>query len=206
MKQLVNDTLLFQHILSNSDCAEWLALTAPLTLRYCRRHAIDYQLIMAKRDADPGHWEVPKYIREFLQLGYANVIYLDADTVIVDPETDLREAIVPDTIGAVWFELPDYAIYNAGAFYVSNTPRTRAFVEAWLAQLPGGGMHRFPYTWEQGGFAEAGRQVDAIHRLDNRWNAEPGITTAEHPVVWGLHGYPDRIGPIQHYLKSLEAA
>jgi hypothetical protein len=201
----MNNAILFQHILSNSGCAEWLALTAPITLRYCVKHQIDYQLIMATRDDAYGHWEVPKYIKAFLEMGYSSVIYLDADTLIVDMETDLREAIVPDKIGAVWFELPTYAIYNAGAFYASNTPTVRAFVDAWLSKMPGGGMNRFPFTGEQGVFTQLGKAMGAINRLDNKWNSEDGITGSDHKVVWGLHGFPDRIGPMQQYINSLEA-
>jgi hypothetical protein len=200
----MNDTILFQHILSNSECAEWLALTAPITLRYCLKHKIDYRLIMATSDATPGHWEVPMFIREFMNAKYANIIYLDADTVIVDTETDVRQAIITDKIGAVWFKLPTYEVYNAGAFYVSNTDKTRAFVDAWIAGKPGNGAGAFPYCYEQGVFTTLGEKMNIINRLDNKWNSEDGITGSDHKVVWGLHGFPDRIGPMKQYINSLE--
>ena len=193
----MNDTILFQHVFSDSPCAEMLALTTPLTLRYCQTHHIDYQCIVGTFDLDKGHWDVPILIHAFIEAGYSNIVYLDADTVIVNSAVALRDAIVTDKIGAVWHELGTHSHYNAGALYVSNTPRTRNFVDQWLAKKPGDGFDHFPLTWEQGIFNVLGKKMEIIHRLDNRWNAENGVSPSDEPVVKGFHGYPNQLEAIR---------
>lgn len=203
---LVNDTMLFQHILSNSDCVRWVALTASLTLEYCLKHKMDCHLLVGDqpgRIGETGHWTVPRLIKLFLDLGYSRVIYLDADTVIVDSSVDLREACVPDKIGAVMHNLayltPDLSHYNAGALYVTNTKKVRNFMDKWLAQYPG----TKEFAWyEQGVFNKLGAEMDIINHLDNRWNAGH-VSKSDCPVVAGLHGIPNRFEAIQNVVCTI---
>jgi hypothetical protein len=205
LPKTTNDTLIFQHVLSNSVCARWLAVTAPVTLEYCLAHKMDFRLVAADLSSlpgGPGHWAVPKLIREFMDMGYANIIYLDADTLIADRSTDLREAIKPDTIGVVWHSLfkhnRNLSHFNVGALYVSNTEKVRKFVDQWLASLPG--IPDFPW-WEQGVFNKLGLEMKIIERLDNKWNAENGVSPSNHPVVLGFHGFPDQLGAIKETIS-----
>ena len=141
-----NDTLIFQHIHAGSKCRRWIGLTLHRTRAYCRLHNMDYKLIMGNigtlsPDGEWGHWICAELIREYLKLDYKYIIYLDADTIIADLSVDLRDACVPDKIGAVWHDLhyltPDLSHFNVGALYISNTPLIREFVDRWLAGYPG---------------------------------------------------------------------
>jgi hypothetical protein len=194
-----NDTLLFQHIISDSACRTWLAETETITKLYCIEHTIDYQQIESNVGGFPGkgHWAVPYLIRQFMDRGYEKIIYLDADCVIMDTSVDLREAVVKEKIGAVWhnlsYNVPDWSHFNVGALYVSNTMRVRQFVNHWLARAPG--TADFPW-WEQGIFNKLGTKMGIIEHLDNKWNAGH-VSPSDRPIVMGLHGIPDRIGAIK---------
>jgi hypothetical protein len=206
----VNDTVLLQHVYSNSDHARLIALTAPRTIRYCLANRIDYRLVIGEVDGDNhggGHWANIFLMREYMRMGYSNIVYLDADTMIADMGTDLRKAISPGMIGAVWHNLQrgsnDFSHFNAGAFYISNTERTRAFVDSWLSAYPGD-LAGWPAVYEQGAFITLGKQAGIINRLDNRWNAEEGVSPSTIPVVLGFHGFPDLYNNMSKTLADLE--
>ena len=203
-----NDTLIFQHIHSNSDCLQWVALTAPITLEYCLAHKMDYQLVARDLgDLSPkgewGHWIVPQLVREFFDLGYENIIYLDADTIIADSTVDLRDACKPDMIGAVQHNLkyhnPDWSHFNVGALYISTTAKVRNFVDMWLAGYPG--TRTFPWL-DQGVFGRIGAEMGIINHLDNRWNAGH-VSPSDNPIVLGLHGFPDRYEAMKREVEKI---
>jgi hypothetical protein len=200
-----NDTILFQHLLSNSGCHEWITLTIPRTLKYCVAHKIDFRLVMGDIPPnEPGHWAVPQLILDYMDLGYKNVVYLDADCIVGDVNRDMRDACVPDKIGAVWHNLsyltPDWSCYNVGALYVSSSPKVRGFVSEWLAKRPG--SSEWPW-WENGEFNILGKKMDIINCLDNSWNAGH-VSPSDHPVVMGLHGLPDRLESIKKRMQELD--
>jgi hypothetical protein len=204
----INDTLLFQHVHSNSECMQWVAATLPLTLEYCFAWKMDYQLVNRSFGISPngewGHWAVPELIREFMDLGYEKIIYLDADCVIVDSTVDFRSAFLPDFIGAVWHDLsvvhpnPDWSHFNVGALYIDNSVKVRHFIDLWLAGFPG--TQEFPWL-DQGVFGQIGAEQGIINKLDNRWNAGH-VSPSDHMIVHGLHGFPKRY---KNILRSVEA-
>jgi hypothetical protein len=213
--RLVSDTLLFQHGYSCTEYYNLIALTASRTVRYCLKHSLDYRLILGEVEGDQrdgGHWAKVVMFQEALKQGYKNVIYLDADTIIADMNTDLREAIVEDKVGAVWHHLIvgplndfDVSHYNAGAFYASNTPLIREFMDRWITYYPGEKMSHFPLTREQGAFRTLGDEMGIINKLDNKWNAEDGVSPSDHPVVLGFHGFHEQTYPcMQKILLELE--
>ena len=203
---MISDTVMFQHVHGSSECEEWLELTVPLTLRYCRRWKIDYYLINSDLwiGADvPGHWALPEQIMEFMCQDYKNIIYLDADCIVYDQNVDPRDAIVPGHIGAVWHDLayhaPDWSHFNDGALYVSVSPETRRFVEVWNSLRPGflTEFEGLPDSWwEQGVMNVLGRATGTLKKIDNRWNAGH-VSPSDSPVIYGLHGLPDRLENIQ---------
>jgi hypothetical protein len=205
-----NDTLIFQHIHAGSKCRRWIGLTLHRTRGYCRAHNMDYKLIMGNigtlsPDGEFGHWICAELIREYLKLDYKYIIYLDADTIIADLTVDLRDACVPDKIGAVWHDLhyltPDLSHFNVGALYISNTPLIREFVERWLAGYPG--TRDFPWL-DQGVFGIVGAEMGIINKLDNKWNAGH-VSPSDHPVVLGLHGLRDRYATMKQKIEELNA-
>jgi hypothetical protein len=135
---------------------------------------------------------------------YPFVIYLDADCIVADLDADPCQAFVKGKIGAVWHNLsyhdPDWSHFNVGALYASSTPETIQFVTDWLARYPG--VPDFPW-WENGEFNKLGTERDIIHKLDNAWNAGH-VSPAEHKIIWGLHGIPDRQESIRKAVAELE--
>src|SRR6185503_9297008 len=81
-------------------------------------------------------WDKVYLIREALSRGYAYVIWLDADTLIVRPDIDLREAVPQQSIGATWHSMVwgadwCYDHFSAGVLYLCNCPKVRLFVDEW---------------------------------------------------------------------------
>lgn len=207
----MNDTLIFTHIYANTEAAEWTALTVPRIIRYCLMHQMDFQYIQA----DPphpdygkhnvGHWAVPYYLMQFMELDYKNIICLDHDCILADMQADLSDAIVQDKIGACWHEMSEFyngakGHYNVGTIYVSNTPKVLDFVSEWLSMFPG------DERWhEQGAFNSLGMERGIINRLDDCWDSGY-INKSDHPVVLGFHGQPYRLKRIQEALVVLSSA
>ena len=206
----MNDTLVFQHIYSNTEAAGWTALAVPRLIRYCHAYSMDFQYIQADpphyhyREHNIGHWAIPYYLREFMGMGYNKIIYIDHDCILADMNADFRDACKENFIGAVWHDraLSDPTAeshYNDGALYVSNTARVRMFVDDWLAEFPGG------EPWfEQGVFNRLGGERNIINRIDDRWNSGY-INRSLRPVVIGLHGMPYRGGRVKEKILELEA-
>jgi glycosyltransferase involved in cell wall biosynthesis len=207
-----NDTLLIQQVSKNYSGANMLGLTYARNVDYCLKHKIDYQTIIAdidKFDARrPGEvgWGKVSIIRQAMDVKhYKNIFYLDADTIIADTNIDLRDACIPDKVGAVWHDLNQggqiLGHYNVGVLAFSNTEKTRKFVEEWLAQFPG--TTEFPW-WEQGVFNRLGAEQNIINRLDAAWNSVNYVNSCPHPVILGFHGFPDRYNAMKEALAKLE--
>jgi hypothetical protein len=210
---MVNDTVLIQHVFGKA--LELVSLTFHRTTNYCQQHNIDYLFSLAKTNEDMKHfhWGHIPLIKEAMRKGYKNVIYLDADTVIADMNTDMREAISIGKVGAVWHNshitepnglTKDLSHYNVGALYFSNTPLILEFIDKWYSTFPGDGYHAFPLVFEQGGFNILGKEMQIINRIDNKWNAECGIAPSPNPVVYGLHGFKNLKESMVDLLNKLE--
>jgi lipopolysaccharide biosynthesis glycosyltransferase len=137
---------------------------------------------------------------------YRNIVYLDDDTIIADLETDLRDACIPDKIGAVWHDLKQnghiLGHYNVGVLAVSNTEKTRKFFDDWLADFANNSPE-FPW-WEQGAFNRLGIKADIIYHLGAEWNSVDYVNPAAKPVILGFHGYADRMQVMKEALVKLE--
>ena len=211
MGKLVNNTIILQHLLSSHGmgCVPWVQLTIVRHLEYCKMHSMDFQLMVGdspESENDTGHWDEVRNIIRFMLMGYDSVIYLDADCIIADVNTDLRDACTSDKIGAVWHDLsyhnPDWSHYNVGALYINNSIITRDFMYRWLSKWPG----KPDWPWfDNGEFNILARDCNVIERIDNKWNAGH-VSPSDHPVVLGLHGFPDRYEAIKTKMKELEGA
>jgi glycosyltransferase involved in cell wall biosynthesis len=207
-----NDTLLIQVSSENYEGSRQVGLTYARNLDYCLKHKIDFQTILSNIDnfraERPGEvgWGKVAVIRRAMQCSqYRNIFYLDDDTIIADLETDLREACVPDKVGAVWHDLKQnghiLGHFNVGVLAVSNTEKVRKFFDDWLAGFPG--TTDFPW-WEQGVFNTLGTKADIINRLGAEWNSVDYVNPVVKPVILGFHGYADRLNVMKEALAKLE--
>ena len=168
-----------------------LELSARRHANYCARHGITYwPLIGDVQFKHAPHWNKIVLIRHALALGFETVAWLDADTLIVRDDEDLRRALngggplalaehpTPGLNGA-----PRH--WNSGVMIMRNTPRTRAFFDAvWEA----GPLER--HRWhDQARILDLLPQFPGlVQRLDDRWNATYLVTDTERPIIKAWHG------------------
>lgn len=168
---------------------------------YCERFGIDYRFYLQQvKPASNGGWDKVFLIQQALHDGYDLVIWLDADAVIWDLETDLCTVPnPPDTIGVVQFKRCRFfdTHYNVGVLYVRNGPRAQEFVNTWLDGYPGGLRWR-----EQKVFNDISN--DTIFQLPTTWNytvlRHAGV---EKPMIRGYHSIRGAEEKLRMMLKDL---
>lgn len=179
-------SILIQQIYPDTPGVKMLELTKAHHQAYCDKHGIDFLSIVDNPLPDYnvklGSWAKVKLIQDALYK-YENVIWLDADTLIVDVETSLLDAIQKNKIGACWHRIPQLNHWNVGALYIHNSQETREFISAWLERYP-------PKTgWlEQGVFNEMAKQNKTVVTLSDKWNATMNVSMVPDAVVMGFHG------------------
>jgi hypothetical protein len=157
---------------------------------YAAQHALTFCCIrgVVQTDRHP-FWDKIRLIQMMLAAGYELVVWLDADTLVVRPEVDVRTALQDGApIGMCrndlpWQDLPWH--YNAGVIFVRNTGSARWFFdEVWKA---GYVDHR---AWqEQAKINELARKhTDLVQQLDDKWNCTKGVNSVRDPIIRAWHG------------------
>lgn len=187
----MNDAIIIQQaydgIYPPGDFRPMLELTRSRNEAYCARYGFDLEILIGVPDekySNPfdGQWCKPELIKRALDKGYQYVMWLDADALIADLATDLRDAFV-DGIGVCWQRIPQLDHWNTGVMYVRNTYETRAFIVDWLNHFPGGKQ------WmEQGIFNQMGMKSKVVQTISDRWNATLNYSMVPDAVVLGYHG------------------
>jgi len=183
----MNNTVLIQQIYPDTPGVKMLELTRAHHQAYCDKWDMDYWCEISNPlptyDVALGSWGKIGLIFQAMDQGYRNIIWLDADTLIVDLQTDLRDAIQLNKIGACWHRIPQLNHWNVGALYIDNTPETFAFVDEWLASYP-----PKPQWLEQGEFNRLARQSRTVVTLSDKWNSTLDVSMVPDAVVLGFHG------------------
>jgi hypothetical protein len=180
-------------VLIQSACgvhARMLDLTGSWHQAYATRHGHTLWSLRGTLQTErPPHWDKILLIQRALQLGFDRVIWLDADTLIVKPEVDLRTAL-PDgpPIGMCRHPTPfgeQPWHYNSGVMFIRNTPLAREFFgRVWAT-----GPNDSPWQ-EQVGINRLSQEFpEAVQVLPDRWNRTLSVTEAEDPVLMAWHGY-----------------
>lgn len=197
----MNNAILIQQIYPNTEGVALLELTRHRNRDYCIRWQMDFQCLESASspryaNVKDGSWSKIELIKFALENGYKYVVWLDADTLIKDLDTDLRDACV-NGIGTCWHRIPQLNHWNVGALYFVNTPAVREFIDAWLSGFPGLGD-----GWnEQGVFNKLARQSRVVQTISDRWNATLNYSMVPDAVVLGYHGY----GTTQERLDAMKA-
>jgi hypothetical protein len=135
------------------------------------------------------HWNKVPLIRQALALGFDHVAWLDADTLIVRHECDLRTALVENApIGMClhksegWNGQPHH--HNSGVIIMRNTPLTRQFFDEVWSSGP------FPHHWQDQGRIMATRDKfpGSVQTLPDEWNSTRGVNEASDPIIKAWHG------------------
>ena len=187
----MRDALLIQQIYPDTPGVEMLRLVEPHNANYCAMFNMDYwckyENSIIGSDPLKGSWSKVELMRQGLTKGYNSVIWLDADTLICDLNTDLRDAVQYQKIGACWHRIPQLSHWNVGALYLDNCKEVRQFVDAWLAGYPGAND-----GWlEQGVFNRLGLQSKTVTTLSDKWNSTLDVNMVPDAVVLGFHGQGD---------------
>lgn len=201
--------ILIQHIYANTAGVPMLELTENRHREYCRTHGIHYKAVIGNPlpeiPLEAGNWARIKLIQDALTEGFAQVYWLDADTMIYDMQTPLSEAVSPGRIGVCWHRIPQLHHWNIGALYMDNTPNVRNFIGNWLDSYP-------PPSdgWlEQSVFNRMARTDKTIVTISDRWNATFDVSMVPDAVVLGFHGQGDtehRIELMKKTLAKIEGA
>ena len=201
-----NNAVLIQQIYPDTPGVEMLTMQVERNQTYCDIWGIDYQHMISNPAPDmlleKGSWAKVALLEKALLAGYEYIIWLDADTIIADFETDLREACAPGKIGACWQRIPQLHHWNVGALYLTNTPLILAFLREWLVSYPG------DKNWnEQGSFNQLAMQSKIVQTISDRWNATFNYTECPDAVVLGYHGAgntTERIALMKSVIKELD--
>lgn len=180
--------VLIQQVYPGEGYEPLLELTRERNAEYCKRWNMDFQcLVDAGRFADIkfGGWTKIDLMKQALDKGYKYVIWLDADALIKDLDTDLRDGC-PKGIGVCWMRIPQLHHWNVGVMYLTNSKETRDFVDEWLSKYPG------ERQWmEQGEFNKLAMQSRVVETISDRWNATLNYSMVPDAVVLGYHGNGD---------------
>ncbi|MCW3100250.1 MAG: hypothetical protein JWL77_5868 [Chthonomonadaceae bacterium] len=199
-----SDAILIQS--ASGEHTNLLKLTHARHEAYARSHNIDFVCRFGpQQEQRPATWDKIFLILQALRAGqWEHIVWLDADTLIVDRARDLRTAL-PDNIwlGMVKHGQPPW--FNAGAIYIRNTPESRAFFEEVWNTWP------VEHHWEDNmaiirvlGFDPARWRGVAV--IGDEWNSTRLMNMVENAVVKGWHGngtVGQRAAMIQAELQGL---
>jgi hypothetical protein len=196
-----SDTIIVQ-----AACEGWqelLRLTYPIHSVYCKKHSMDFLPIhgnLVPLDCGKGsHWLNAHAIRTCYTAGYERVIWLDADTLIVNDSIDLREACPENGIGMCWHEFEHtepgfYSHWNIGCLYLGTGVATELFTRLWWNEddqkHEWGSQHAFNMV--------AFRKSAPIVRLDNKFNSTEAFPSP-NPVVMHWAGSGNGTMEDRHY-------
>jgi hypothetical protein len=183
-------SILIQQIYPDTPGVKLLEMTRNHHEAYCKRHGLDYRCVIDNPSTIPpeaGSWGKIQLIKDALADGYDSVIWLDADTLIVDMDTPLTKGVVAGKIGVCWHRIPQGDHWNVGTIYLDNTEETRAFIDAWLASYP----PEYDGWMEQGVFNKMAQKSKTVVTISDRWNATLAVSMVPDAVVLGFHGQGD---------------
>lgn len=131
----MRDTAILQSWYSHSyDCL--VDLTKARHQAYADKWHMDFVLqdLTESNPAQPSIMEFNHigWIKDLLNKGYENVIYLDVDCIIWNFEQDLRDACID--IRGVRFDVMRVKHVNMGAVYVKDCELMRKFFKDWEVQ------------------------------------------------------------------------
>jgi len=186
-----------------------LELTSRHHAAYCAKHGLVYWPVIGDvQFSRPPHWNKIVLIRHALACGFDLVVWLDADTLIVRDDVDVRTALGDGPpLGMARHPISESSSTdghsNSGVMILRNTPRVQEFFhEVWTA----GPLSNHPWM-EQARIHDRLKNFPGLlQRLDDRWNSTFEVNESSAPVIKAWHGLGARaVTPIYDELKQLGA-
>lgn len=185
---------------------ELLSLTLPALERYAVRHGYD---LVARTEVPglrgrPPAWAKVVVLREVLA-SYDQVVWIDADALVVDPTDDIAMAAPNRALSLVTHVVDGIAVPNTGVMVLRRGRTSRALLDrmwsrvewidhrwwenaALIAEIGGDPDRGLVTRWERT------RAALRIGRLPHRWNSVPPCPAREPAIVHlaGV-GHDDRL-------------
>jgi Methyltransferase domain/Nucleotide-diphospho-sugar transferase len=180
-----------------------LSMTSALHHSYCRQWQAEYFFDDKERPRNKRpHWRKVGLLRESLEAGFDLVMWLDADSVIVNPKVDIFSFAGPDISVCECFNSPVIARhYNTGFLLLRNTALVRDFVREW-DEIP----DDFVGWADQKAFMRLleshVRYRNALTILPNAFNWVAVHMEAENPIIRSAHGEPNRPQLVRDWMAA----
>lgn len=180
----------------------FMDLAAPIHARYAAAHDAHYELFVGWKDRDVHpSWNRTVMFLDAFAHGYEKVVWLDADTLVVDPEADIFTETADDVAllmpqaSIPWFDSP--WCFNCGVAVANNTPAAyNAFNYVWSRRHAQLRDHHLPGLWELNWLLDwTFAHRDKVDVLSDRWNwqqtehRDPEVPF-EKAAVLAWHGIP----------------
>jgi hypothetical protein len=187
---------------AGADFVRMLDLTADVHARYCAAWGVEFiaqREDRPKKVVRPLHWRKVEMMGWALDRGFEQVLWLDADSIIVDASVDLFSTCTWGVgLCECWDSPTTPRHLNTGVVWLASSDEVRAFVAAWQAMPP-------HMKWEdQGALIELMNQRrwrNLLTILPNRFNWVEKHMESDRPVVRSFHGERDRLLRMQALLS-----
>ncbi len=188
----------------DASLAPLARFTVPRMAQYADRNQCELRVVAEAECDRPGAWIKIPAIRQALDEDFDYVLWLDADTLFIRHDIDIRSAISPSADLHMTWHGPDTADwqapsglaphFNAGVMLIRNAAWSREFFKrTWeIGQIGDHGwrdqatiLHQLGYDNLLGLGPENPSQPDRtrVTRLDAAWNSIPGIAIAPDPII-----------------------
>lgn len=183
--------IIIQQIYHGSDYDKIIAMTLPRTLQACKRHGLDYHFVygnvMDEWEQKYGGWAKLPLILSAFSNDYQHVIWLDADAMIADLDTDPRGGCPESGLGMTINTQP-FPHFNVGMIYATKSDEVVDFIQNWITWFPGPvkGWHEQAML---NLLIHAPHFGNIVKQIDNKWNScTAGGTHVDKAVVEAFHG------------------
>jgi hypothetical protein len=208
--------------LANGDHERLLHIMQPTVEHYGRKHNIDTIFLTERLCPErPAAWDKIVLIKGLLKY-YEVVMWMDSDTIIVNPEPNIKNEIRPDTIMLLCtHQCVEPCCPNTGVWIVKNNPKSLELLEEIWGQTDMINHH----PWEQGalfkllGFPNPKdyykylgltRYSPYVETLDIKWNSMMSwggvLGSSNDPVIEHHCGIPikDRLEKMRESYQKFE--
>jgi hypothetical protein len=202
----MSDRIIIQS--GDEGVARYLDASQPFHQAYAKRCGADYWRFDGRwhPDVHPAWNRLPMALRA-LTLGYERVLWLDADTLVVQPDVNVFDRVPSDSVfsmrrtagGFYWpLDGPDqWEGYNDGVLMVNDVWDADTTVnELWARAFDKPLPHHAPTLWELNVLLDYAKANDGnpacVKEMDERFNWQPFADAApeNEAVIKAWHGMP----------------
>jgi hypothetical protein len=187
---------------SGVEFVRMLDLTADIHARYCATWGAEFiahRESRPRKAARPPHWRKVDVIGEALDQGFDQVLWLDADSIIVDGTANIFAACTWGLGICACHDAPTVPRHlNSGVLWFNHSSEVIAFVAAWNAMPNKMGEDQSAYEE----LMTQRRWRSLLTICPNRYNCVETAMEAPNPVVRSFHGDRERTDRMSAYIAK----